>query len=102
MTRLLRERLGPYWPQIVLITFLVLLQAIASLYLPTLNADIINEGVVKGDTGYILRTGAIMLGVTFVFVLAAVVAVYFGAKVSMALGRDVRGALFRRDRKSVV
>jgi ATP-binding cassette, subfamily B, multidrug efflux pump len=96
MTRLLRERLRPYWRQIVLITFLVLLQAIASLYLPTLNADIINEGVVKGDTGYILSAGAIMLVVTVVFVLAAIVAVYFGAKVSMAMGRDVRGALFRR------
>ena len=68
----------------------------ASLYLPTLNADIINEGVVKGDTAYILRTGGIMLAVTLVFVLAAIVSVYYGSRVSMGLGRDVRGALFRR------
>jgi ATP-binding cassette, subfamily B, multidrug efflux pump len=96
MIRLLRERLRPYWRPIVAIVFLVLAQAIASLYLPTLNADIINEGVVKGDTGYILRTGGIMLIVTLVFVLAAIVSVYYGSKVSMSLGRDLRGALFRR------
>ena len=96
MTRLLRERLLPYWRRIVLIVFLVLVQAVASLYLPTLNADIINNGVVTGDTAYILRTGAIMLAVTLVFVLAAVVSVYFGSKVSMGLGRDLRAALFRR------
>jgi ATP-binding cassette subfamily B protein len=96
VTRLLRERLRPYWRQIVLITFLVLLQAIASLYLPTLNADIINEGVLTGDTAYILRTGSIMLVVTLIFVLAAIVGVYYGSRVSMGFGRDVRGALFRR------
>jgi len=96
MIRLLRERLRPYWRQIVVVLALLLVQAIANLYLPTLNADIINNGVVTGDTAYILKTGGLMLGVTLVFVLAAVVAVYWGAKVAMALGRDVRGALFRR------
>ena len=96
MKRLLSERLRPYWQRIVLIVFLVLLQAIASLYLPTLNADIINEGVVKGDTGYILRTGALMLAITLLFVLAAVVSVYNGSKVAMSLGRDVRAILFRK------
>ena len=96
MTRLLRERLLPYWRQIVVVLVLLLVQAIANLYLPTLNADIINNGVVTGDTGYILRTGAVMLAVTLVFVLAAIVGVYYGARVAMAFGRDVRGALFRR------
>lgn len=96
MIRLLRERLRPYWRQILVVLALLLVQAIANLYLPTLNADIINNGVVTGDTAYILRTGGLMLGVTLVFVLAAVVAVYWGSKVAMAFGRDVRGALFRR------
>jgi ATP-binding cassette subfamily B multidrug efflux pump len=94
--RLLRQRLLPYWRRVVLILILVLLQSIASLYLPTLNADIINNGVVTGDTGYILRTGAVMLVVTLLFVVAAIVGVYYGSQVSMSFGRDVRGALFRR------
>ena len=83
----------------MLITFLVLVQVIANLYLPTLNADIINNGVVTGDTGYIIKTGAIMLGVTLVYVIAAITAVYFGSRTSMGLGRDVRGSLFRRVQK---
>jgi len=94
--RLLRARLRPYWRQIVVIVGLVFIQAVSSLYLPTLNADIINDGVVPGDTGYILRTGAVMLVVTLLFVLAAIASVYLGSRVSMGLGRDVRGALFRR------
>ena len=96
MIRLLRERLRPYWRQIVVVLVLLLVQAIANLYLPTLNADIINNGVVTGDTTYILKAGAVMLVVTLIFVIAAIVAVYWGAKVAMAFGRDVRGALFRR------
>ena len=96
MRRLLRRRLLPYWRRIAAVLVLVLLQAIANLYLPTLNADIINNGVVTGDTGYILRTGGIMLGVTLAFVVAAIIAVYWGAQVSMGFGRDVRSALFRR------
>jgi ATP-binding cassette subfamily B multidrug efflux pump len=94
--RLLRERLRPYWRQITLVLVLLLVQAIANLYLPTLNADIINYGVVTGDTVYILKMGAVMLGVTLVFVIAAIIAVYWGSKVAMGFGRDVRGALFRR------
>ena len=96
MIRLLRRRLRPYWRQIVLVVALVFVQAVASLYLPTLNADIINDGVVTGDVDYILRTGGIMLVVTLLFVVAAVASVYLGSRVSMGLGRDVRGALFRR------
>jgi ATP-binding cassette, subfamily B, multidrug efflux pump len=97
--RLLRTGLRPYAWIVVLITFLVLVQVIANLYLPTLNADIINNGVVTGDTGYIIKTGAIMLGVTLIYVIAAITAVYFGSKTSMGLGRDVRGSLFRRVQK---
>jgi ATP-binding cassette, subfamily B, multidrug efflux pump len=96
MIRLLRERLRPYWRQILVVLVLLLVQAIANLYLPTLNADIINNGVVTGDTAYIIKAGALMLVVTLIFVLAAIVAVYWGSKVAMAFGRDVRGALFRR------
>ena len=96
MIRLLRTGLRPYWRQIVLVLFLLLVQALANLYLPTLNADIINNGVVTGDTAYILKVGGLMLAVTLVFVIAAIVAVYWGSKIAMGFGRDVRGSLFRR------
>ncbi len=72
------------------------LQTCASLYLPTLNADIIDNGVVHGDTGYILRFGALMVGVSVVQVVCNVGAVYYGARTASALGRDVRGAVFDR------
>jgi ATP-binding cassette subfamily B protein len=94
--RLLRTGLRPYQWSIVAIVFLVLTQVIANLYLPTLNADIINNGVVTGDTDHILRTGAVMLGVTLVYAVAAIAAVYLGSRTSMGLGRDTRSALFRR------
>jgi ATP-binding cassette subfamily B protein len=94
--RLLRTGLRPYRWQIVLVLVLVLIQVIANLYLPTLNADIINNGVVTGNTAYIVKVGALMLGVTLIYVLAAIAAVYFGSMTSMALGRDTRGSLFRR------
>ena len=93
MIALLKERLTPYWRQIVLVLALLFVQAITNLYLPTLNAYLINNGVVKGDTSYILRTGAFMLGVTLVLVIATIIAVYWGSKTAMAFGRDVRGAL---------
>jgi ATP-binding cassette subfamily B protein len=73
-----------------------LLQSIASLYLPTLNAAIIDNGVTKGDTGYILDFGAIMLGVTVLQIACSITAVYFGARVAMGLGRDLRSAVFHR------
>ena len=96
MIALLKERLTPYWRQIVLVLALLFVQAITNLYLPTLNADLINNGVVKGDTRYIVVTGAFMLGVTLVLVIATIIAVYWGSKTAMAFGRDVRGALFRK------
>jgi ATP-binding cassette subfamily B protein len=96
MKRLLITYLRPYGRWLSLVVTLLLAQAIANLYLPTLNADIINNGVVKGDTGYIVRVGGLMLVVTLVMGIAAVVAVYWGARTAMAFGRDVRSALFRR------
>ena len=63
----------------------------ASLYLPSLNADIIDKGVATGDTGYILSTGGWMLLVTVVQIVCSIAAVYFGARTAMAFGRDVRG-----------
>ncbi len=96
MIALLRSGLRPYWKQLILVMVLLLVQAIASLYLPSLNADIINNGVVPGDNGYILRTGGFMLAVTLLLGVCAVVAVYFGSRVAMSFGRDVRGAIFKR------
>jgi len=95
IAQLLRIHLRPYHRELSLVVGLQLIQAIANLYLPTLNADIINNGVVKGNTHYIVATGGVMLVVTLAMGVAAVVAVYWGAKVAMALGRDLRGELFR-------
>ena len=100
LIRLFRDYLPPYrWP-IVLVLLLLLVQAIANLYLPELNAEIINNGVATGDTDYILRTGGFMLVVTFALMVAAIIAVYFGAKIAMGFGRDVRGASSARSRRS--
>ncbi len=96
LLRLLGTYLKPHWQPIVAVVVFQLIQAIASLYLPTLNADIIDNGVARGDTAYILSTGAWMLGITVVQVAAAITAVYFGARVAMALGRDLRAAVFSR------
>ena len=96
LIRLLRAHLGPYTRPMTYLVLLQLIQTIATLYLPTLNADIIDNGVVKGDTGYILQTGGIMLGVTVAQVLCAIGAVYFGARTAMALGRDIRASVFDR------
>jgi ATP-binding cassette, subfamily B, multidrug efflux pump len=96
MIRLLRTYLKPYTRQLILVMVLLLAQAMTNLSLPSLNADIINNGVATGDIPYILRVGAIMLAVTVLMGVTAVVGVYFGSKTSMAFGRDVRGALFRK------
>ncbi|WP_037605152.1 ABC transporter ATP-binding protein [Streptacidiphilus rugosus] len=96
LIRLLRAHLGPYSRPITLLVLLQLIQTIATLYLPTLNADIIDNGVVKGDTGYILQTGGIMIGVTVAQVVCSIGAVYFGARTAMALGRDMRASVFNQ------
>jgi ATP-binding cassette subfamily B multidrug efflux pump len=96
LIRLLREYLRPYKKPLGLVLLLQLAQTLATLYLPTLNADIIDKGVVPHNTGYILKTGGFMLGITLVQIVCAVGAVYFGARVAMALGRDVRHGIFSR------
>ena len=96
MTKLLPRYLRPYRAQLLIVLVLVTIQALSNLYLPSLNADIINNGVSKGDTGYIIRTGTYMLLVTFLLGICSIVAVYFGSKVAMSFGRDVRSAVFRQ------
>jgi ATP-binding cassette subfamily B protein len=96
LIRLLRTHLRPYRRDISAVMALQLVQTLATLYLPTLNADIIDKGVITGDTGYIIRTGALMLGITVVQIVCAIGAVFFGARTAMALGRDVRHAVFSR------
>jgi ATP-binding cassette, subfamily B, multidrug efflux pump len=94
LIRLLREYLRPYRKPLSLVLLLQLAQTLATLYLPTLNADIIDKGVVLRNTHYILSVGGVMLAITLVQIFCAVGAVYFGAKVAMALGRDVRHGIF--------
>ena len=94
LTRLLRTSLRPYRGPIVIVLVMQLVQAIANLFLPSLNAQIIDDGVAQGDTGEILRLGAVMLGATTVQIVCAVVAVYYGAQVAMRVGRDLRAEVF--------
>ncbi|MCO6009800.1 ABC transporter ATP-binding protein/permease [Actinoallomurus purpureus] len=96
LIRLLRAHLRPYRRPLALVVVLQLMQTLAGLYLPTLNADIIDQGVVKGDTGYILNTGGVMIAVSLVQIVCSVGAVYFGARTAMAVGRDLRSAIFTR------
>ncbi|WEV27041.1 ABC transporter ATP-binding protein [Streptomyces sp. 71268] len=96
LVRLLRAYLRPHTRSIAAIVALQFIQTLATLYLPTLNADIIDNGVVKGDTDHILRVGGVMLAVTLLQMVCAIGAVYFSARTAMALGRDVRAAVFDR------
>ncbi|MGH1523365.1 ABC transporter ATP-binding protein [Leifsonia sp. L25] len=96
LLKLLGRYLRPHWPLLIGVVFFQLAQSLLSLWLPTLNADIVDNGIAKGDTGYILSTGAEMLGVTIVQIACSITAVYFGAKVAMLVGRDLRGAIFHR------
>jgi len=96
MIRLLRRFGWPYRRLLAIVVALVTVQAITNLYLPNLNADIINNGVLKGDTNYIVRIGALMLFVTFLLGLCSIVSVYFGSLTSMSMGRDIRSAIFRK------
>jgi ATP-binding cassette subfamily B protein len=96
LIKLLRAHLGPYSKPISLLVLLQLVSTIAALYLPTLNADIIDNGVVKGDTGYIMQIGGVMIGVTLIQAVCSIGAVYFGARTAMAVGRDIRASVFDR------
>jgi len=94
--RILVRFLRPFWPLLIGVIVFQTGQSVAALFLPNLNADIIDEGVVTGDIGFILRTGAVMLAITLVQIACAVAAVYFGARTAMGLGRDLRSAIFTR------
>jgi ATP-binding cassette subfamily B multidrug efflux pump len=96
LVRILRRFLTPYRREIAIVVVLQAIGTIAALSLPSLNADIIDNGVVRGDTDYILQVGAVMLLVSLVQVASTVTAVYFGARTAMAFGRDVRSAVFHR------
>ena len=96
MIGLLRGYLAPYKGALTVVVVLLALQTMANLYLPYLNADIINNGVVTGDTSYILRVGGLMLLISLLTVVAAVFSTYYSSRTAMSVGRDMRGSLFRR------
>ena len=95
MIQLMWRHLRPYRKALSLVIVLLFVQAIANLYLPDLNADIINNGVVAGDIPYIWRTGAIMVLVAALLGFGSIVSVYWGSKTAMAFGRDLRVTMFR-------
>ena len=96
LLRLLRTHLRPYTGLLVCVLVLQFAQVMASLYLPTLNADIIDKGVATGDSGYIWRMGAFMLGVSLAQGVCTVLATYLAARAAMSMGRDLRGEVFDR------
>ena len=96
LIRLLRTYLRPYLREVAIVVVLVTIQSIANLYLPNLNADIINNGVAKGDIPYIWRTGGLMLAVTVGMGIISIFGVYWASKASMGVGRDLRSAVFAR------
>ncbi len=96
LIRILRTFLAPYRRPLAAVLILSLVGTMASLYLPSLNAAIIDEGIAKGDTGFIWRTGGVMLSVSLIQIVCSIAGVYFGANVAMSFGRDVRGAIFSR------
>ncbi|TQE43990.1 ABC transporter ATP-binding protein [Corynebacterium phoceense] len=96
LIKLIGRYAKPYTWQILAVLALQAISTAATLYLPSLNADIIDQGVAQGDVPYIWTTGRVMLAVAFVQVIAAVIAVWFGARSAMGLGRDIRAMVFRR------
>jgi ATP-binding cassette subfamily B multidrug efflux pump len=94
--RILVRYLKPYRWQLVGVLVFQFVAAIASLYLPTLNADIIDNGVATGDTGYIWSTGMMMLGISLAQIVASIIATYFAARAAMQAGRDIRNDVFER------
>ena len=96
LIRLLRTYLAPYRWLLVVVGVFQAVQALASLELPGMNADMIDKGVLKGNTHYIWHLGIWMMVVTVVQLLFSLAAVYYGSRTGMAFGRDVRGALFHK------
>src|SRR5690625_1736710 len=99
LMNLLRVHLRPYWGTVGAIVVLQLMQTLATLYLPNMNADIIDNGVAVGDTGHIVRVGGLMLIVTLLQITAAISAVYLSARTAMGLGRDIRTSVFAQVQK---
>ena len=93
---LVRTYVQPYRRSIAALLGLQLVQTVANLILPSLNADIIDRGIATGDSGYIWRTGGVMLAMSAVQIVGTIGAVYFGSRVAMGLGRDLRAAVFGR------
>jgi len=93
---LLRAFLRPYAAQLWIVIALLMVQAAGNLYLPDLNADLINNGVIKGDADHIWRTGGVMLGIVFALGIVSIVTVYLASRVSMRAGADIRDAIYRR------
>jgi ATP-binding cassette, subfamily B, multidrug efflux pump len=91
---LLRQYIRPYRRLVAVLMVLQMISTLATLYLPTVNATIIDDGVAKGDTATIVRLGMVMLGVTGVQVMCSIAAVYFGSRTGMGFGRDLRSAMF--------
>jgi len=96
LINLLQEKLRPYRRLLWIVVVFQAVQSLAGLYLPTLNARIIDRGITQGDTNYIWRVGGLMLLTTLVQVLLSIAAIYFGSRASMAFGRDTRSALFHQ------
>ncbi|GAB3595040.1 ABC transporter ATP-binding protein [Angustibacter peucedani] len=96
LVRIVRTYLAPYRTLLTLLVALQLVGTMASLYLPSLNGKIIDQGVALGDTHFILRAGALMLAVSLLQVVATVVATYLGARSAAGLGRDLRASVFAR------
>jgi ATP-binding cassette subfamily B protein len=92
--RLLKKYLAPYRKEIAALVVLQLISVTMVLELPSLNGEIIDKGVTRGDTHFILSTGGLMLVLTAIQVVSAFAAVYFGAKAAMSFGRDLRAAVF--------
>ena len=96
LTSLLRAFLRPYRRPITILVVLLVAQTVGNLYLPNLNADIINNGVITGKLHYILSTGLVMIAITVLVGICAVVAVYFASRIGMGAGADIREAVFSR------
>ena len=96
LVKLINRHITPYWGLVGIVLLLQLVAVTASLYLPNLNARIIDQGVARGDTHYIWVHGGWMLAVSLVQIMAQVAAVWFGARAAMQVGRDIRAAVFSR------
>ena len=96
LLRLIRTYLAPYGRWLTLVVALQFAATVAMLFLPSLNADIIDQGVTRGDTHYILRIGGVMLLVSLLQIACSIAAVWFGSRTAMAAGRDLRADIFHR------